>query len=919
MEGSDVVAALTRREWLRRLADQTLATTKGWQAWPANDLMGDGRPEDASAAILTGAACRHEGGEVLDSIVAWLQTSHLLADPRQAVDVALASVKAYRQCELPADWWDAASLHVTLLAHWGASSNKPAPEVEGLVSDRFKFPIAARDITAMATLEEPPSLDDSISELAAGTPPFKRLVERIGGKVDREIQTLTELSLMNESVVAFARAARLLSIATAALANTTSEGTLAIERAELARVIDPLRAAVAQWVEVLTPLEVALARNIAKDEQVLRDAVAVTKRAHLITRVDAESGSGQGWVMSNGVSDELGEETFAADWLGRAIFSGGARSGLFEWGPSAYAWMALEPHDVEPMFPLAGLGLGIDENHLNMDFFVSLETANGPIAMDYRAGHSSETLRWLAMLILSRRLMFDVFLISGEGLHLGQRLSVPATEFVEQIRSDTIEALKRGNFNQIRLPDADELAVAGFLATENAKSEFLLQLVRPDGDEPELELARNQLLDAEVARARAVNQGTDPTPLENEATEAKRAFFELRRRGTRARSRDFGGDYSIAISELVGGLATDGRVLVHYNLDEGHVVAFWVADSGAARGWIEGDAVDLHELENTVNPWLEGNRGDVRALLTAGAGLASDLSSVLSDVEAKEVVISPWSFLNAIPWGALPMNGSTFGEQYRVSYAPSFAILRQLCKGTRLRRRGMTLIGAERGWLRWGDAEIAAAEALYGQNAYVVQSNTSQSELIHGLGARRMLHIAAHGFWWANDQFATAVWLRRPPELGAFLTAAEVLRDADLRGTELVLLATCDSGRGGTGRRGIERYNGLDGAFLAQGARAVISTMWAVNDFASYLFMTNLHLQLRAGATVAAAFDDSVHLLREGRYQELDESGDLSRALDAGDRRWRETADEIGSGLMSPHYWAPFRLSGAHWLSEPVS
>jgi hypothetical protein len=50
----------------------------------------------------------------------------------------------------------------------------------------------------------------------------------------------------------------------------------------------------------------------------------------------------------------------------------------------------------------------------------------------------------------------------------------------------------------------------------------------------------------------------------------------------------------------------------------------------------------------------------------------------------------------------------------------------------------------------------------------------------------------------------------------------------------------------------VQNYPGIDGAFLACGGTAVVSSLWEVLDIAGLLFTTALHYQLVAGAPILA-------------------------------------------------------------------
>ena len=131
----------------------------------------------------------------------------------------------------------------------------------------------------------------------------------------------------------------------------------------------------------------------------------------------------------------------------------------------------------------------------------------------------------------------------------------------------------------------------------------------------------------------------------------------------------------------------------------------------------------------------------------------------------------------------------------------------------------------------------------------------------------------------------------------------------DLTGVELVVLSACDTGRAVTRWPQIENYTGIDGAFLACGARSVISSLWEVDDLAGLLFSVALHQALAEGAGLVQAFARGVQMLRSGRYLGMDGSPEAA-LLDAVAAGWREDVDEVREELTDPYYWAVFKLSG---------
>jgi hypothetical protein len=113
-----------------------------------------------------------------------------------------------------------------------------------------------------------------------------------------------------------------------------------------------------------------------------------------------------------------------------------------------------------------------------------------------------------------------------------------------------------------------------------------------------------------------------------------------------------------------------------------------------------------------------------------------------------------------------------------------------------------------------------------------------------------MLHLACHGFVQAGGDDPTAYLLLAG---GRKLTAEELvalMATAPERAVGLVVLAAC---RTGQSINGYDEAYSLGTAFLAGGARSVLSTQWSVPDSATSVLMFMFHHFLRAGRLPAWA------------------------------------------------------------------
>ncbi len=162
--------------------------------------------------------------------------------------------------------------------------------------------------------------------------------------------------------------------------------------------------------------------------------------------------------------------------------------------------------------------------------------------------------------------------------------------------------------------------------------------------------------------------------------------------------------------------------------------------------------------------------------------------------------------------------------------------------------------------------EIIAISSLLKARGYkntMYQSTTATEKNIKGVKSPKLLHIATHGFFVAdvkvgkNNVFsiplnnvnenvllrsglmlANAGKLNKATGNNGILTAYEAM-NLDLTNTDLVVLSACETGLGdimaGEGVYGLQR------SFEVAGAKAVIMSLWKVDDAATQLLMTNFY------------------------------------------------------------------------------
>jgi CHAT domain-containing protein/tetratricopeptide (TPR) repeat protein len=180
-------------------------------------------------------------------------------------------------------------------------------------------------------------------------------------------------------------------------------------------------------------------------------------------------------------------------------------------------------------------------------------------------------------------------------------------------------------------------------------------------------------------------------------------------------------------------------------------------------------------------------------------------------------------------------------------------------------------------WQPLGGTEHEARQLapLLGGGA-VISGPAATASVVLGQRAPRILHIATHGFFLA-DQAPTSdtapaaparedplqrsglvfAGANRPdanPSDDGYLTAAEATA-MDLEGTELVTLSACETGLGGV--QSGEGVYGLQRSLAVAGARSTLLSLWKVDDALTATFMERYYNKLKAGQGRANALRDT--------------------------------------------------------------
>ena len=264
------------------------------------------------------------------------------------------------------------------------------------------------------------------------------------------------------------------------------------------------------------------------------------------------------------------------------------------------------------------------------------------------------------------------------------------------------------------------------------------------------------------------------------------------------------------------------------------------------------------------SPFLEGSTA---ALLRR---LHDELVAPIADeLDADHLVIVPHDRLHHLPFHALHDGERYLIDRFVVSYAPSATVFRLCCLKPPSAARRSLVLGVPDERAPKILEEVEAVERLLPDARLLVGDEATPEALARLGGDCRIIHLATHGLYRKDNPMFSAI------QMGGSRLSLMDLYDIRLE-ADLAVLSGCGTGMAKVS--GADELVGLTRGLLYAGARAVVATLWDVNDESTARFMKTF-------------------------YRHLLESGQTAAALRTAQLALREL-------YPHPYYWAPFFLVG---------
>jgi CHAT domain-containing protein len=239
--------------------------------------------------------------------------------------------------------------------------------------------------------------------------------------------------------------------------------------------------------------------------------------------------------------------------------------------------------------------------------------------------------------------------------------------------------------------------------------------------------------------------------------------------------------------------------------------------------------------------------------------LAAQLSALLiapvrNEIAAhREVAFITDAATATVAFAALPGIGPDrmLVENVTISVAPSARLyLAARTRGARDRSNVLIVDDPENDALErlaGSNAEAAAVKAVYPRARRLSGRDATRASFSRESRDANIIHFAGHGV--SNIESASLILTATSEDSGLFDAAA--ISRLDLRNTDLVVLAACETARGPV--RSTEGVLSVTHAFLQAGTRTVIATLWPLEDRQAAAFFPILHGHLARGIPASEA------------------------------------------------------------------
>ncbi len=299
---------------------------------------------------------------------------------------------------------------------------------------------------------------------------------------------------------------------------------------------------------------------------------------------------------------------------------------------------------------------------------------------------------------------------------------------------------------------------------------------------------------------------------------------------------------------------------VQEQLDPGVTLLEYFVVRGRAILWVvEKDRVNFlrlslnrSELISRVTALRETiyQPGEVEKFKRASEELYKALiEPALAHIRGKELLIIPNDVLHYLPYQALLSPQEKYLiEDFPLHYLSSASLMqftKEKKRASRVGEKALVMgnpdLGDQAYDLRFAEREAREIARVYPESAVFLRQQATKSKAISLSPANDILHFAVHAEFNEEDPMSSALLLAKEGQDDGRLKVGEVF-SFNLK-ADMVVLSACETGLGKISSG--DEIIGLTRAFIYAGTPSVVTTLWKVNDRASYELMREFYSNLK--------------------------------------------------------------------------
>lgn len=411
-----------------------------------------------------------------------------------------------------------------------------------------------------------------------------------------------------------------------------------------------------------------------------------------------------------------------------------------------------------------------------------------------------------------------------------------------------------------------------FALAERSRARAFLDLL---GSQTTLSKGRTRALIGEEVRLRArlaEAQARVEETREGDASERGRALIEAAARDYRAfldrvRKESLEQASLMTVEPVTLGeiqnLLPEGTTLLEYLVGDRDVITWIVDRRHATVVRMPGERQALADQVRRFRGAIDGQAplADIQA--QAQALYRQLLDPARGDVRGDRLLIVPHGVLHYLPFAALRSPAGRWAvEDFALATLPSASVLRYLAdKSAGAPARALVVGNPDVGAglaLRWAEREARMVGQQEGGATVLVRGNATEARVKKLLETVGLAHFATHSELSESDPLSSALLLVPGENEDGRLEVRELF-GLDLR-AHLVVLSACETGLGKLSRG--DELVGLQQALLYAGTPAVVTTLWKVDDRASYELMRAFYDRLAGAGPVEALRQAQLETIR---------------------------------------------------------